>query len=159
MKKLLTVTLALALALGLTSCGGKENDAPLYNAADVTAIDGAGAFDADLNDLEGLDADIAFMLYRLEEAGLEREDLTSCSGRRSAGATCEEGAVLVFASADQANTAMDALSSYIDGQITANEDYRPGELPKLEDALISRRGETVLLVVAGDIDAAKQAVE
>ena len=67
--------------------------------------------------------------------------------------------MLVFASADQANTAVDALSSYIDGQITANEDYRPGELPKLEDALISRRGETVLLVVAGDIDAAKQAVE
>ena len=85
--------------------------------------------------------------------------MKECTVLRSAGATCEEGAVLVFASADQANTAVDALSSYIDGQITANEDYRPGELPKLEDALISRRGETVLLVVAGDIDAAKQAVE
>lgn len=159
MKKLLTVTLALALALGLTSCGGKENDAPLYNAADVTAIDEAGAFDADLYDLEGLDADIAFMLYRLEEAGLEREDLTSCSGRRSAGATCEEAVVLVFTDSDKAETAVDALKDYIQHQIDENTDYRPAEIPKLENAYIDRRGESVLMVVAGDIDAAKKAVE
>ena len=122
----------------------------------MTKLVEAGAFS---EELEELDADTAFLLYRLADSGLERADMKECTVLRSAGATCEEGAVLVFASADQANTAVDALSSYIDGQITANEDYRPGELPKLEDALISRRGETVLLVVAGDIDAAKQAVE
>ena len=159
MKKLLTVTLALALALGLTSCGGKENDAPLYNAADVTAIDGAGAFDADLNDLEGLDADIAFMLYRLEEAGLEREDLTSCSGRRSAGATCEEAVVLVFTDSDKAETAADALKDYIQHQIDENTDYRPAEIPKLENARINQREETILFVVANDMEAAQTAVE
>lgn len=159
MKKLFSLTLALALVLGLTACGGKENDAPLYNAADVTAIDGAGAFDAELNDMEGLDADIAFMLYGLEDAGLEREDLTSCSGRRSAGATCEEAVVLVFTDSDKAETAADALKDYIQHQIDENTDYRPAEIPKLENAYIDRRGESVLLVVASDIDAAKKAVE
>ncbi|MCI8990327.1 MAG: DUF4358 domain-containing protein [Lawsonibacter sp.] len=157
MRKLFPLLLVLALVLGLAACGGGANDAPpLYSAGLVTKLVEAGAFS---EELEELDADTAFLLYRLADSGLERADMKECTVLRSAGATCEEGAVLVFASADQANTAMDALSSYIDGQITANEDYRPGELPKLEDALISRRGETVLLVVAGDIDAAKQAVE
>lgn len=157
MRKLFPLPLVLALVLGLAACGGGANDAPpLYSAGLVTKLVEAGAFS---EKLEELDADTAFLLYRLADSGLERADMKECTVLRSAGATCEEGAVLVFASADQANTAVDALSSYIDGQITANEDYRPGELPKLEDALISRRGETVLLVVAGDIDAAKQAVE
>ena len=157
MRKLFPLLLVLALVLGLAACGGGANDAPpLYSAGLVTKLVEAGAFS---EELEELDADTAFLLYRLADSGRERADMKECTVLRSAGATCEEGAVLVFASADQANTAMDALSSYIDGQITANEDYRPGELPKLEDALISRRGETVLLVVAGDIDAAKQAVE
>lgn len=157
MRKLFPLPLVLALVLGLAACGGGANDAPpLYSAGLVTKLVEAGAFS---EELEELDADTAFLLYRLADSGLERADMKECTVLRSAGATCEEGAVLVFASADQANTAVDALSSYIDGQITANEDYRPGELPKLEDALISRRGETVLLVVAGDIDAAKQAVK
>ena len=157
MRRLFPLPLVLALVLGLAACGGGANDAPpLYSAGLVTKLVEAGAFS---EELEELDADTAFLLYRLADSGLERADMKECTVLRSAGATCEEGAVLVFASADQANTAVDALSSYIDGQITANEDYRPGELPKLEDALISRRGETVLLVVAGDIDAAKQAVE
>ena len=157
MRKLFPLPLVLALVLGLAACGGGANDAPpLYSAGLVTKLVEAGAFSEELEELK---ADTAFLLYRLADSGLERADMKECTVLRSAGATCEEGAVLVFASADQANTAVDALSSYIDGQITANEDYRPGELPKLEDALISRRGETVLLVVAGDIDAAKQAVE
>ena len=158
MKKLLYWTLALALLPGLTACG--KNDAPpLYNAADVTAIDGAGAFNAELDDMEGLDADIAFLLYGLEDAGLEREDLKSCSGRRSAGATCEEAAVLIFTDSDKAETAAGALKDYVQRQIDENVDYRPAEIPKLENAYIDRRGESVLLVVASDIDAAKKAVE
>lgn len=159
MKKLLSFTLALALALGLAACGGKENGAPLYDAAAVTAVEEAGAFDADLNDLDELDADIAFMLYRLEDAGLEREDLKSCSGRRSAGATCEEAVVLVFTDSGKAETAVDALKDYIQHQIDENVDYRPAEIPKLEKAYIDRRAESVLLVVASDIDVAKKAVE
>lgn len=157
MKKLLTVTLALALALSLTSCGGKENDAPpLYSTAHVEAMAEAGAFS---EELEELDADTAFALYKLADYGLAREELTDCAVLRSAGATCEEGAVLVFASADKAETAAGALKDYVQSQIEANEDYRPDEIPKLEDAYISQRGITLLLVVANDMDAAKKAVE
>ena len=54
---------------------------------------------------------------------------------------------------------MDALKDYIQHQIDENTDYRPAEIPKLENAYIDRRGESVLMVVASDIDAAKKAVE
>ena len=108
--------------------------------------------------LEELDADTAFSLYRLADCGLVREDLKECTALRSAGATCDVGAVLVFSDADKAKTAADALNSYIAGQIEANTDYRPTEIPKLENAWISLRGETLLLAVANDLDAAKEAV-
>lgn len=159
MKKLLSFTLALVLALGLTACGGGNGTPALYSAGDVKKISESGAFDQELYDLEELDADVAFMVYGLEGCGLTREDMKEGAVLSSAGATCEEAAVLVFADADKAETAEGALKDYIQSQISANEDYRPQEIPKLENAYIDRRGESVLLVVASDIDAAKKAVE
>lgn len=158
MKHLLTAALVLALVLGLAACGGGEtNDAPpLYQVGQVQAMADAGAFS---ETLEELDSDTAFALYRLADYDLSQEDLKECAVLRSAGATCEEGAVLVFTSADKAEAAEGALKDYVQGQIEANEDYRPAEIPKLEAALIDRRGETLLLAVAKDLDAAKTAVE
>ncbi len=156
MKRFFSLTLALALILGLTACGGKENDAsPLYSTSHVEAMAKAGAFS---EELEELDADTAFALYKLADYGLAREDLTDCAVLRSAGATCEEGAVLVFTGADKAETAQGALKDYVQSQIEANTDYRPAEIPKLEEALVDRRGETLLLAVANDLDAVKKTV-
>ena len=66
--------------------------------------------------------------------------------------------MLVFTSADKAKSGAEALQTYLQGQIDANTDYRPAEIPKLEEAFVDRRGETVLLVVASDLDAAKKAI-
>lgn len=149
------MTLALVLALGLTACGGNgdDNGAPLYGVSYVQAMADAGAFS---EELEELDADTAFLLYKLADYGLEREDLKDCAVMRSAGATCEEGAVLVFTSADKAKEAEKALKDYVQNQIDANKDYRPAEIPKLENALIERHSESLLLAVADDLNAAKQ---
>lgn len=155
MKKLLHMTLVLALLLGLSACAkGGDNDAPpLYGTYDVAALVEAGAFSEELEELDG---DTAFMLYKLADYDLEREDLKDCAVQRSAGATCEEAAVLVFTSADKAKTAKGALEDYVQGQIEANTDYRPAEIPKLEEALVDVRGETLLLAVANDRDAVEQ---
>lgn len=154
MKRVLLFALAGSLALALAACGGggeKSNGAPpVYGVHHVEDIVEAGAFSEELEELDG---DTAFMLYKLADYGLEREDLTDCSVLRSAGATCEEGAVLILADSDKAQAAQDALKDYIDSQIEANRDYRPEEIPKLEGARIDRRGETLLLVVAGDMEA------
>ncbi|MDE6897995.1 MAG: DUF4358 domain-containing protein [Lawsonibacter sp.] len=155
MKKLLHMTLVLALLLGLSACAkGGDNDAPpLYGTYHVAALVEAGAFSEELEELDG---DTAFMLYKLADYDLEREDLKDCAVQRSAGATCEEAAVLVFTSADKAKTAKGALEDYVQGQIEANTDYRPAEIPKLEEALVDVRGETLLLAVANDRDAVDQ---
>ena len=78
---------------------------------------------------------------------------------RSAGATCEEAAVLILDSEDAAQTTMTALDGYIQNQIDTNKDYRPEEIPKLESAWTSARENTVLLVVAEDVNAAMDAVK
>ena len=153
MKKLLSLTLALALALGLTACGG-EKDKTVWDTGDVQALLDSGAFS---EELEELDKDTAFILYRLADYGLDR--LSGAVVFRSAGATCEELAYLVLDSEDSAKAAKGALEDYVQSQIDENVDYRPAEIPKLENAYIDQRGETLLLVVASDIDAAKKAVE
>ena len=155
MKKLLHMTLVLALLLGLSACAkGGDNDAPpLYGTYHVAALVEAGAFSEELEELDG---DTAFMLYKLADYDLEREDLKDCAVQRSAGATCEEAAVLVFTSAGKAKTAKGALEDYVQGQIEANTDYRPAEIPKLEEALVDVRGETLLLAVANDREAVEQ---
>jgi len=166
--------LTAAALLVLAGCGGQggaskaEGDgsegASPYSVEDVRAIADAGAFSEELEELDG---DTAFALYKLADYGLEREELADCAVLRSAGATCEETAVLVLTggsgdagdSLEQAETAAAALEDYVKGQIAANEDYRPGEIPKLEEALVRRSGNTVLLVVANDLEAAKSAIE
>ena len=155
MRKYAAGLLALLLALALAACGGKDAP-PVYETGDVQAMADAGAFSEALEELDG---DTAFALYRLGEAGLERSHLTGCALLRSAGATCEEGAVLVFDSAAHAQTAKEALEDYIEGQIDSNRDYRPAEIPKLEEAVIDQRENTLLLAVASDVQAAKNAVE
>lgn len=151
MKKGLSLTLVLVLILSLTACGGKDG----YQTKDVQAMADAGAFSEELEEMDG---DIAFALYKLTGYELSREDLTDCAVLRSAGATCEEGAVLVLSSENGAKSAGEALKAYIQSQIDANADYRPAEIPKLENAYIDVKGSTVLLVVANDLDAAKEAV-
>ena len=160
MKKLLSLMLAAVAALALTACGGgggEENGAPpIYSTQNVADIAEAGAFSETLEELDG---DTAFALYRLADYGLSREDLTDCAVLRSSGATCEEGAVLVFSGEDQADQGRKALESYVQNQITSNRDYRPAEIPKLEDAILEQAGDSVVLVVAADAEAARTALE
>ena len=156
MKKIVSLALTLVLALTLTACGGGGDEEAVYSVDQVQAMADAGAFSEELEELDG---DTAFALYKLADYGLTREDLTDCAVLRSSGATCEEGAVLVFAGADQADQGRKALEVYLQNQIASNEDYRPAEIPKLEAAELSCRGNTVLLVVASDLEAALGALE
>ena len=59
---------------------------------------------------------------------------------------------------EQAIQAKEAMKDYLQNQIDTNADYRPAEIPKLENAKLSQLGKTVLLVVANDYSAAEKAV-
>ena len=159
MKKLMALMMGVVCAFGLTACGEKVQEAPQeqkFETALVEAVVQAGAFS---EELEELDADTAFMLYKLADFGLVREDLTEAAVLRSAGATCEEGAVLIFADEAKAGAAAEAMGSYLEGQIEGNEDYRPNEIPKLEGAILKTQGNTLLMVVANDAAAVRSLFE
>jgi len=154
MKKLTALMMAILCVLTMTACGQPEQET--FTLETLTAVQSAGAFS---EELEELDADTAFMLYKLADYGLERGDLTDCAVLRSAGATCEEGAVLILADKDKAEKAAEALGAYLEGQIESNVDYRPAEIPKLEGAVLMTRGNTVLMAVANDAAAVRSVFE
>ena len=159
MKKLMALMMGVVCAFGLTACGEKVQEAPQeqkFETALVEAVVQVGAFS---EELEELDADTAFMLYKLADFGLVREDLTEAAVLRSAGATCEECAVLIFADEAKAGAAAEAMGSYLEGQIEGNEDYRPNEIPKLEGAILKTQGNTLLMVVANDAAAVRSLFE
>ena len=154
--KFLRMMLAAALCAAALTCGGSGTGGSAYTTDDADKIAQAGAFS---EELETVDGDTAFALYGLADAGLDRAQLTDCAVLRSAGATCEEAAVLILDSEDAAQTAMTALDGYLQKQIDTNKDYRPEEIPKLESAWTSARENTVLLVVAENMNAAMDAVK
>lgn len=159
MKRLFALMLGVVCAFGLTACGEKAQEAPQtkdFELAMVAGMVGAGAFS---EELEELDADTAFMLYKFADYGLVREDLTDAAVVRSAGATCEEGAVLLFADEEKAGAAAEAMGDYLESQIEANESYRPNEIPKLEGAALKTQGKSLLLAVANDAAAVRSLFE
>ena len=151
MKKLIVMCMLLAVVLAGVGCGAEKTDAP-YSVDCIQALVDGGVFSEELESLEG---DIPFALYVLADYGLTLKDLKECAAVRSAGGTCEEAAVLVFTGEDKAKTALTAMEDYLVSQIESNQNYRPNEIPKLEGAYLEQRGESVLLVVAGDDQAMK----
>lgn len=152
MKKWMCGLLAAILGLTLAACGSKEPEVKAWTAADGQAIVDSGAFSDELDELDG---ETACAVYGLDAAQLKGDSFI----RRSAGATCEEVAVLVFDSQEHAQAAVSVLEDYVASQIEENRDYRPAEVPKLENKWLEQRGSTVLLVVANDLKAAQDAVK
>lgn len=148
MKRLKALFLCLALALTLAACSQSQPHFPSNLPQQLLESD---AFS---EPLEPLDAELAWMLYCLDMNGLEFEQLTAADAHRSSGATCEELALLTFSDETAAQTAVNTLDLYIAAQILSNKDYRPAEVPKLEDAILEQRGTAVLLLVANDYEAA-----
>ena len=164
MKKCIALLLAgltALMVLALAACGQKEPEPEprRFELSDVQMLADEGTFS---EELEALDADIAFALYHLADYGLTLKDLTDAAVLRSAGATCEEAAVLLFDVDDwdkKTEKAVEALEDYLQSQIDSNQNYRPDEIPKLENALVEARGNRVVLVVASDMEKAKELLE
>ena len=154
MKRVFSLMLAAMLAIALTACGNAaEEQNRGFETGDVQTLVEGGVFS---EELEELDADVAFALYHLGDCGLEREALVEAAVVRSAGATCEEAAVLIFADKNVAEQAEDALEDYLEGQVENNANYRPDEIPKLENAILEDQGESVVLVVAQNTEKAQK---
>lgn len=148
-KRGLTAMLGLLLALGLVACG--ENVKPFDAEKTTQALVGAGAFS---EELERLDTDILLRFYELDES-----KVAAAAGYASTGLTAEEVAVFEMTDEAAAKEAEGLLKAHLDYQIESNEDYRPQEMPKLEKAVVERRGKTLVFLVAADYSAAEQALK
>lgn len=73
----------------------------------------------------------------------------------------EELAVLRMADAEAAAAALEAVQAHVSDrrESEAETQYKPEDLPKLDKALTEQAGNTVLLVVCADYDAAQKALD
>lgn len=141
MKKILMAVLALML---LCSCGAKEK-AP-YTLADADTVLNSGAFEG--NEMAPIDGFIVSILY-----GIEESTISECAGYMAVNTSvsADELVVLVLTDEDAAIAAEEACKARVTAQIAVCESYAPAAVPRLEQALVSRRGNTVLLAI-GDPD-------
>ena len=146
---------ALTLCLTLTACGGDSGDSQAARAFDPAPPAqppmGSGAFS---ETLEAVGADVAAALY-----GVDAADITDCAVYTSLSAGAEEIAVLVMANETSATAAMDGLEKRVADQKAALESYQPDEVSKLDGAILEQRGNSVLLAVCADAQAAQSALE
>lgn len=141
MKKILMAALALML---LCSCGTKEK-AP-YTLADADTIVNSGAFEG--SDMAPIDSMIVSILY-----GIEESTISECAGymATNTSVSADELVVLILMDENAAIAAEEACKARVAAQIAVCETYAPAAVSRLENALIRRRANTVLLVV-GDPD-------
>lgn len=151
MKKRLTKLLPgiLALCLCLAACGGGAKG---YDPAETAKalLDSAAFSDT----LEELDKETAAALY-----GMDAASISDCAVYASLSMGAEEIAVLTLTDEAAAQTAKAALDKRVSDQIAALESYMPGEVDKLNHAIVEQTGSTALLVVAADAEAAQSVLD
>lgn len=150
LKRGLAVLFAALAVLNLAACGG-TGEKPFQAETTPKALMDAGAFSEELEKLEEV---ILLRLYELDES-----KVAASAGYASTGLTAEEVAVFEMTDEQAAKEAEGQLKAHLDYQIEANVDYRPQEMPKLEKAVIRRRGKTLLFLVAADYTAAESALK
>ena len=142
--------LCVVFCLILTGCGGDKAEVRPFEAADVDTILASSVF---TDDLQQVDAELVYGLY-----GLSADAVTDCTAYMSTGASAEE--IVLFTAADESG--VEAIQSACDWRVEDQtfgyKDYKPTEVPKLENAIVEVRGNTVLFVVANDWEGAAEAI-
>lgn len=143
----------LLLSALLTACGGGESAPTAYDpAATAKALLDSSAFSEPLEEMS-LDL-VCGPLYNIDAA-----NVTGNAVYTSLTAGAEEIAVLTLKDEDTAKTALEALKDRVTDQTEALKDYQPDEVAKLDKAIVEQKGNSVLLVVAADPDAARAALD
>lgn len=151
MKKFLSVFLSGLLVLSLTDCGEKAPAAfsPASDAQELIYTSGLFA-----GELEAVDQSTACALY-----GIDETTVTDCAVYMANATSAQELAIFTLSDEEAAQTAAKQLGYRVEDQKEALADYLPGEISKLEGAIVETRGNSVLLLVCSDYDAAKAVLE
>ena len=146
--------LAAVLCLSLAACsGGQEAQAPAaYDPAQTAqALLDSDAFSGELAEIS---RDAVPAYYGLDEAAVQ-----DCLAYGSMAAGSEGFVAAVFTDESAAKAGAEALQDWVDLQKSAQSSYMPEEVAKLDKAILSQRGASVVLVVPNDADAAQAVLD
>ena len=154
---LLTGLLCGLLCLVLTGCGGEKNTASYDPEAVTAALVASSAFS---EDLERLDTDIAFQLLGFDRWAESPEKAGELVAYYSTGATSEIAAAFrTDGGKETLDKAEESAKQWLARQKEVLADYQPQEIAKLNDAILERKGNSLLLVVAADRAAAEAVLQ
>lgn len=141
-----------ALVLLLCACGGGQSGSAPYTTDAAQALLDAGAFSGQM---EEVDSATALLLYGIDQADVKE---CVCYMATNTSVSADEVTVLVLNSEEAATAAVAACKERVASQIDSCASYCPDQVPRLEDATILQRGNSVLLAV-GDPDKLPQALK
>lgn len=162
MKKRVAV-LAFAFCLFAAGClagCGTDGDEKEKDGSDAAAIDVQQLADQLVSQvsfedqLSGVDQETALLLY-----GLEAGQIKSCAVYAGTGATAEEVAVFEASDEEAVDAVVNSVNKRVESQLADYADYRPEEVPKLENAVIETSGNYVVLCVCADDAAARTLIK
>lgn len=142
---------ALAVCLLLLLCACAREEAAPFDRADVDALLAADIFS---EPPEEVDSPIACALF-----GIDQSSVTGCAVYLPTSTNAEALALFVVGEGGDVRAVEDACRAWTQNQAESYGDYAPEHVPKLEGAVLQTRGNTVLLVVGSDPDAAQAAVD
>lgn len=143
MKRLVLILAAVSLVLAMLSGCAAQPQAKEYDLDELSkAVEESGSFTDILSEV---DLPTAAKLYKVDE-GI----IADCEVLCSTGATTEEIGLFRCADEDAAKTMEQAAKDRAEAQKVAYESYAPGEIPKLDDAVIKRVGVYVFYIVSDD---------
>lgn len=141
--------LSISLLGGCSQNGGKTITAPTSEVS--SKLMDSLSFEYPLNELP---ADAANRLYNLDGDILKEQSVYVGTG----GALADEVSVWRVKDEKDAETVKEAAETRVENQKASFKDYVPEEMPKLENAVITVAGNTIILCVSSDSDKAKEVI-
>ena len=148
MKRTISILLAaLLLVAALTGCGKKELEPRSF----VDELLSGAKFTDSLSELPTAVVPILF--------GLDEADYTDAVVYAGTGATAETIAVFTASSDAAADRLLSAMRQYVDDQIRIYSSYGPAAAMTLENSVVTRSGDYVVVVVCSDNESAGKICE
>ena len=147
MKKVIPIFLAL---LFLTGCGSQPEQEIDPEEMGPRLLEEAGFPET----MVPLEAPMLEALYQIDS-----DRLDSFYGAVSGGATAEELLLLKVSQEEDVQAIYDRLAQHLEDRTESFADYVPEEGEKLDNAILTTVGQTVVLCICGDWETAKTLLE
>ena len=159
MKKILLIAMMLVLTLSFVACkgeekteGGSEEKNIEGSAADIAKkiVDDGKFVD------EVVEIDMEMINQKLDIDGTKTKEAVCYYGT---GDSANIVYVAIFNEESDAKEAKDKFATYLDELKTANENYDPEELGKIEDATVVVNKKYAIMVISDDNEKAQKAID